>query len=263
MLEAVVLGIVQGITEWLPVSSEGVLVLVKLHVFQNGLELADLVRYAVFLHMGTFFAALVYLRKEVVSIFSTLASYQKASVQEKNLLWFLVVSSLVSGIIGVFLFFALEQLQEQIIAASKEITLGIGLLLLFTAFTQFRKVQGRKKEGEVQVRTGIILGIVQGFSLLPGLSRSGLTVSALLLSGFTKEAALRLSFLMSLPAILGGNIFFAREGLSVGQGELVAVLFAFVFGLVTMKGLFLLANKVHFGWFVLVFALITVLAVFL
>jgi len=263
MIETIVLGIVQGVTEWLPVSSEGVVVLLQLHIFQDGLVFADLIRFALFLHLGTFLAALVYFWKEVKAILSAVVSYSTASQETKNLLWFLVRASAVSGVIGMFLFFALEQMQETLLNSSKGITLGIGFLLLFTAFFQFQKRAGFKTEKNLTVQNSIILGAVQGFTILPGLSRSGFTISALLLSGFKEESALRLSFLLSLPAVLGANILFGFANINFGIEMFIALLFSFLFGLATIKFLFAVAQKLRFGWFVLVFGVITILAAFL
>ena len=262
MVETIVLGIVQGVTEWLPVSSEGLVVLLKLHVFQYGLVLADLIRFALFFHLGTFLAALVYLRKEVKAILSAVVSYSTAHQETKDLLWFLVRASVVSGVIGIFLFLALTQIQETLLNSSRGITLGIGLLLLFTAFFQFQKRAGFKTEKNLTVQNSIVLGAVQGFAILPGLSRSGLTITALLLSGFKEESALRLSFLLSLPAVLGANILFGFGGINFGLEMFVALLFSFLFGLATMKFLFVVAQRLRFAWFVLVFGAVTILAAF-
>jgi len=107
---------------------------------------------------------------------------------------------------------------------------------------------------------GIILGIAQGFAALPGLSRSGLTVSALLLRKFDNALSLRLSFLMSLPIVLAGNILLNFNELTWSKGTFWSLLFSFLFGLLTIHFLLKIAKKINFGLFVLFFGILTILS---
>ncbi|MEK7510131.1 MAG: undecaprenyl-diphosphate phosphatase [Patescibacteria group bacterium] len=266
MFEGIVLGIIQGVTEWLPISSEGILVLVKTNFFSQGESARAMIEFAFFLHLGTFAAALLYLRKDVLLLAKALFAFHKANPETKKIFRFLFVSTLLTGIIG---FFVLEGFIRAVDAQSLNITeiltFGIGILLLGTAFVQIKAKKGGvkvKSAKDLNDGDGVLLGVLQGFSALPGLSRSGLTVSALLLRKFDDETALRLSFLMSLPAVLGANILFHNTALAFTPTALWGVLFSFFFGLLAIHVLLTLARKFNFGYFVLLFAFFTILSAF-
>lgn len=265
MLEAFILGSIQGITEWLPVSSEGVLVLVKSNFFPSEAGLEELIRQSFFLHLGTFFAALLYFRKEVIRIVRSLFSYKSASVEDQKLIQFLFTTTLISGLLGLVLLYFVGELDARIDMRSQLVNLFVGALLLITAFLQLRApTRGHKNMSNLTLKDGGILGITQGLSALPGFSRSGLTVSALLLRNYDKEAALRLSFLMSLPIVLGANIILnAKEMLALSASSLIGVGASFIFGIITIGLLIRLARNINFGLFVLFFGLLTILSVFL
>ncbi|MEX0933528.1 MAG: undecaprenyl-diphosphate phosphatase [Candidatus Paceibacterota bacterium] len=265
MFEAFILGSIQGITEWLPVSSEGVLVLVKSNFFSSDVGLEELIRQSFFLHLGTFFAALLYFRKEVIRIIHSLFTYQKAKVEDQKLIQFLLVSTLISGVLGMLLLHFIGEIDSHIDMRSQLINLFVGALLLITAFMQLRApARGHKNVSNLTLKDAGILGLTQGLSALPGFSRSGLTVSMLLLRNYDKEAALRLSFLMSLPVVLGANIILnAEEMLLISGSSLVGILSSFIFGIITIGLLIKLARNINFGLFVLFFGFLTILSAFL
>jgi len=109
----------------------------------------------------------------------------------------------------------------------------------------------------------LLLGFVQGIAVLPGLSRSGLTVSSLLLRNVDDKTSLRLSFLMSLPIVLAANIFLNFKDLILIKEFYIALFFSFIFGLATIHLLMKFAEKVKFGWFVVLMALMMILAGFI
>ncbi|MDP8267064.1 MAG: undecaprenyl-diphosphate phosphatase [Candidatus Aceula meridiana] len=264
MIEAVITGIIQGITEWLPVSSEGVLALVKTNFFGSE-DVSGLFRQILFLHLGTFFAALVYLRSDVKAILKTLFRYKSSSEKNQKILIFLLVSTLISGVLGIILLKFFIFTYSNMESPAEILTLLVGILLVITAFLQLRsKEKGLRDAKDLNLKDAIVLGIAQGFSALPGLSRSGLTVSFLLLKKFDKAVALRLSFLMSLPIVLAGNILLNFRNLdTLGLEDLVAFMFAFLAGILTIHGLFKLAEKINFGYFVLFFAAVVIFSRFL
>ncbi|NCD00862.1 undecaprenyl-diphosphate phosphatase [bacterium] len=264
MFESFVLGAIQGIFEWLPVSSEGFIFLVKANFFNSTETLGGLISQALFLHLGTFFAALIYFRKDVKDLIIALFNYKKADKKKKKILNFLIISSIVSGVLGIVFLRLVEEINLDISSLSKWITIIVAGLLFITAFLQIKGGKGGdKKESDIKNKNSIILGITQAFAALPGLSRSGLTVSVLLLSNFNKKTALYLSFLMSLPIVLGGNIILNTGEVVLNVNSLIGLFTSFIFGLLTIKSLLLLAKKVNFGYFVLFFAVITLLAVFI
>jgi undecaprenyl-diphosphatase len=269
-MEGLVLGLIQGITEWLPVSSEGVIFLVSLNFFQN-LTAQDAFRLALWLHLGTFFAALIYFRDTISLLFKELFNWRQATEEVKNVWIFLLLATSISGIIGVSLLKGADVLLEQLASGRKifgldfsitEIIIGaIGGLLLLTGIAQFlTKAEGRKEEGQIKISDSILLGIVQGFSVLPGLSRSGLTIAALLLRRFEKQTALQLSFLMSLPIVLGGNIIINLDKSFFTLGAILGLATSFIFGYLTIEVLMRMARKVNYGLFVIFFGAITLLS---
>ena len=255
MLEYALLGFIQGIFEWLPVSSEGIIVLLLSYLTEGSLP--DLIRFALFLHLGTFFAALIYFRREVFNLTVSLFRYDKVCIENQKTIKFLIIATLVSGVIGIFILQFIVQLIPDI--TGKYITLGIGLLLLVTGILQLKiKDTGLKKAADLTIKDGILLGIMQGLAILPGLSRSGLTISAFLLKKYDKTDSLKLSFLMSLPVVLLGNIILNYEYFFLTLENTVALLFAFIFGLLTIHYLIKLSKRINFGYFVLFFAAITI-----
>ena len=263
MFESIVLGTIQGIAEWLPVSSEGIIVLVKTNFFESK-TLIDTVEIALFLHLGTFLAALVYFRKDVWALVVSLFKYKTSLIETKAVLHFLVISTFISGIV-IFGFLKIFDSSDAIILATgKTITIIIGIMLLITGILQLRSRKfGWRSSANLNYKDSIALGIMQGLAAIPGLSRSGLTVSSLLLRNFKESEAIRLSFLMSLPVVLGGNIVLNLQGFSWSLERFVALLFAFVFGLLTIDILLRVARKIQFAWFVLGFGVLMILTVFL
>jgi len=253
MLEQIVLGTIQGIVEWLPVSSEGVLVLIRTNFFDIEQGLEKTIREVLFLHLGTFLAAFLYFRKDVFRVWGN-----------KKLFNFLLITTIITGLLGYGLLNLFVNLEEQVALSGKFITLAIGLLLLITAYLQIRaKTRGHREIRDLKTGDSLLLGLMQGLAVLPGLSRSGLTVSSLLLKKFNSRDALKLSFLMSLPVVLGGNIILNFKYFSVSPEMLLGLVFSFVFGLLTISLLLKIAKKVNFGYFVLIFAVLVVASVFI
>ena len=275
MLEQIILGIIQGITEWLPISSEGVIVLVAKNFFdEQALEI--IIKQALFLHLGTFLAALIYFRKDVWSLLSCFTglfcrcpncNVRTPSINDQEIqkiFKFLVIATLISGFFCFILFKIFSGFEEQLDLSTKAITLIIGLLLLITGGLQIKARTGQhKKASELNNKDGLLLGFMQGLSVLPGLSRSGLTISTLLLRKFDETFALKLSFLMSLPIVLGGNIILNLNCLEFSLEMLLGLIFSFVFGLITIDLLLKLAKKINFGYFILIFAALVLASVFI
>ena len=271
MLEGIVLGAIQGVTEWLPMSSEGVIILVKTYFFGGNEGLLELIGFALFLHLGTFLAAAWYLRDDVFALVKT-ALRPHRILQEgeiERMFRFLAIATLMSLLIGYpLLTWALPFAEQSIVVGTKVITAFVGVLLLGTAFAQWqakrKKESGRKQVGDLEHKDGVLLGVIQGFTVLPGFSRSGLTISALLLRGYSDSTALRTSFLMSLPAVLGGNVFFSlREGVYLSAPMVFGLFSSFLFGIFTMHILFRISHKVNFAYFVFFFGILTLASVFL
>lgn len=258
MVESIILGAVQGIFEWLPISSQGNLILLMVGFFKIGA--AEAVKYSIFLHLGTLFAVVVYFWKDIVKIIKNLKTYKPEFKEKHNgLISFLVVSTIISGIIGYPLFKVISDFSFR-----GEFFLGlIGLALIITGILQ--KVAFRKKIQEEKMLTlkdSIILGIVQGISVIPGISRSGITISFFLLKRYSGKQGLYLSFLMSIPILFAGSVFLP---LLDGLPDLPAInlisglVFSFIFGIITIKILLELAQKIRFWGFCIIIGILAFL----
>ncbi len=246
ILQQILLGAVQGITEWLPVSSSGMLVLILANFF-NITSTSELITTSLFFHLGTSLAAMVYFRKEIFRLIKTLFNYKQSNIDDKNVLKFLIIATIISGVLGIVLVMAFYYF-EYVELTGKTISFAVGILLLFTGAIQLRKkYSGLKKAKNLKTSDSIVLGLVQGIAALPGLSRSGITVSTLLLKKFDDTTALKLSFLMSIPIVLIGNIFLNLPDLQFTSTAIYGLLASFVFGLLTISGLIRLTKKINFG----------------
>ena len=246
---ALLLGILQGIVEWLPVSSEGVVA--TTYAYLEDRPLGASVGFALWLHLGTAVSATIYFRRELVAIARELLSRPR---HPSPLLRFLIVGTVVSVVIGLPLLLALDQLSERIGSAAMGV---VGVLMLVTGFLQLRRPQtGALQRDEVTAQEAIVTGAAQGLAALPGLSRSGLTVAALLALRVDRREALALSFLLSIPASLGGALFAAIDSKETFTVEGIAgAAVAAVVGLLTIRGLMAFAQRVNFGALVIVVGL--------
>ncbi|MFP4473701.1 MAG: undecaprenyl-diphosphate phosphatase [Candidatus Omnitrophota bacterium] len=266
MAENIILGIIQGIAEWLPVSSEGMIMLTRLLVFKDQSGFDILVQDILFLHLGSALAAVVYFRKEILALAATSFQYKKHPPADRKTLIFLVISTGISGLLGLGLIWAVTALSTGLFTSLyRPLLLLIGTSLLLTAWLQHRAdSHGQKLPEDLKLCDAVWLGLAQGLAVIPGLSRSGMTVSALLLRKFAGPTALRLSFLMSIPIILLGNVaLVGLAGWKVTPGSLAGLVFAFVCGLLTIHALLKLARQVNFAVFIAVMAALVILSAFL
>lgn len=258
-IQSIILGIIQGITEWLPISSSGMIALTISNLY-GITDLSFLVRYALFLHLGTFLAALIYFWKDVKKIILVAVKPRSSKLEERKIFRFLLIATIMSGIIGLIILGALSSFQGSFEATGKTISFAIGILLLVTGFLQLKtKSRGLRNSLNLKNNDGFILGIAQGLASLPGLSRSGITVSSLLLKKFNDTTALKLSFLMSLPIVLIGNIILNLNEFAISGTAIYGLIFAFLFGLITIHGLMKLSKRINFGWFVLILAILMII----
>jgi len=259
VLQYLILGIIQGITEWLPISSSGISALVMSNVY-GITDVNFILRSLLFLHLGTFFAAFVYFFYDVKSLTKSFFRYKKAKPHTKKTIWFLLISTIITGIMGYITMKFLTDINLEL--TGKTITLVISALLLITGFIQLKPSRkGFKTEKDLKKKDSFILGALQGLSVLPGISRSGITVSTFLIRKFNDTTALRLSFLMSLPVILIGNIFLNIKNFVFSTNAIIGLVAAFFLGFFTIHLLMKLSKKINFAWFVIIFAIMMVLSV--
>ena len=198
---ALLLGLLQGVAEWLPVSSEGMVAAVYSLVY--GGSLGEGVEYALWLHAGTMPAVLVVLRGDAVAVVRNVLT---APTRLSSMAAFWVWATIISGVIGLPLLLLVTGRGDNI--AGPWVMVLIGVALLVTAAAQLLRSGGGERERDSTGRVDALLaGLAQGVSVIPGFSRSGLTAAALLARGFQGRDALALSFLMSVPASLGAALY--------------------------------------------------------
>jgi undecaprenyl-diphosphatase len=210
--QAVLLGALQGLTEFLPVSSSGHLAIAQ-HFLPDFSQPGVL--FDVMLHVGTMVAVAIYFRRELAALLaSPFRSGEAARVQQKLLL-LLIVASIPTAVIGLLFKDFFEGLFENITVVS--LMLLVTGILLFVA-ERFRR--GGRKEGELTLTDALVVGTVQGCAIIPGISRSGSTIAALLLKGVDGETAARFSFLLAMPAVFGAALLSARDLGEVAAGQI-------------------------------------------
>ncbi len=202
-VEALVLGMVQGLTEFLPVSSTGHLILVPAVLGWRDPGLA----FDVWVHVGTLLAVLAYFKAEVTRLVRAfLHSLRQPTLVVRNsdarLAWLLVLATIPGAVAGVFLHKSLEGEMSDPVAVSWQLIATGALLLVGQALSSGRVTLSGMKPG-----TAIAVGIGQAAGIIPGVSRSGGTIAAALIFGVRREDAARFSFLLSIPIIAGSALF--------------------------------------------------------
>lgn len=201
--QSLFLGALQGATEFLPVSSSGHLAIAQ-H-FLPGFNQPG-VLFDVMLHVGTMIAVAIYFRRELSALLASPFGHGEDARLQQRLLLLLIVGSLPTALIGLTFKGFFEGLFENIVVVSS--MLLVTGVLLFVA-ERFRR--GSRREGELTLTDALIVGTVQGCAIIPGISRSGSTIAALLLKGVDGETAARFSFLLAIPAVLGAALLSAKD----------------------------------------------------
>ena len=246
MLTAALLGLLQGVFEWLPVSSQGAVSLAGAYLL--GRDPHEALALALWLHLGTGIAAAVAFRADVVQL---AAEALPGGAPRSQRLRFLVVATLISAAVALPLLLALGDALPDA-GGGAVASLAVGLLMMVSGTLQLRRPPGGvREEGEAGLADAVLAGLAQGAAALPGLSRSGLTVAALLTRRMERQAALRLSFLMSIPASVGAALFAGIDsGLLMSAEGAVGALTAAVVGFASIRALLAVAGRVNFGAFV-------------
>ena len=199
-LLGVLLGIVQGISEWLPISSKTQVIIVSNLLF--GLSFTQGYALGLFLEAGTFIAATYYFRKEVWKVLRALVG--RGDDEGRTLLKFLIVVTAFTAVVGVIIYKSVSESYSGPVLGIPMIALGcvlIGDAILITVARS--KYQPTKGLGDLSLKEIVAIGIVQGIAAFPGVSRSGATVSSMLLLGINPRDSFRLSFLALIPASIG------------------------------------------------------------
>jgi len=202
-MEAIVLGLVQGLTEFLPVSSSAHLRIIG-PILPSGTDPGA--AFTAITQIGTELAVLLYFRRDIARIVGqwcgSLLGKSTGSNPDARLGWMIIVGSLPIGILGLLFQSAIETyLRNLYVTASMLIAFGVLLGIAERIRVQERSI------GQMRWRDGILFGFAQAMALVPGVSRSGGTITAGLMMGYTREAAARYSFLLAVPAVMASGFF--------------------------------------------------------
>lgn len=219
--QALVMGVVQGLTEFLPVSSSGHLIVVPF-LFGWDDAFINSLAFSVMLHMGTLAALLVYFRADwlrlVPAAFAALRDRSFRGDPDRRLAWLLVASTIPAAIAGLLLEGLIETAFREIGLVAVALVVGGGILWLADR-------RGGRAKGVHDVTLPVALGIgaAQALALVPGISRSGISIAAGRFAGLDRQAAARFSFLMATPITGGAAVFEARRLLAGEAGVVVSV----------------------------------------
>lgn len=257
LLSSFLLGLIQGISEFLPISSSG-----HLSIAQNllGIQAAgeEHVFFDVLLHLGTLLAVFVAYWDDIVemiraffSIFADLRSHRRVVPTPSRRLIFLII-------VATLPLFAILPIKDAVESLYYN-TVFIGFALLVTGgllFLSDRVKRGHKTEKTATALDALLVGVGQAVATCPGISRSGMTICSGMFRGFERKFAVRFSFLMSIPAVLGANILSIADAAKSGGIDLaqlpvylVGVAAAAVSGYLCIRLLRMIADKGRFGWF--------------
>ena len=189
ILQAIILGLIQGITEWLPISSTG-----HLRVIENLLGLQLPIVFDGLLHIGTIFVTIVFFRKYIRDILSALWK-RDFKTETGKIIPLIIIGTVPTVVIGLVF-------GDMIEAAFKEL-LPIAGAFAVCGIMLYASKMGKESHSGPSVIEALLIGTAQGIAIIPGLSRSGLTISVALLFGLRREKAFSYSFVLSIPAILG------------------------------------------------------------
>lgn len=240
LIYRIIIGILQGIFERLPVSSSGMIVLVLMLL---GEDPAEALSYAFFLHIGTALAAIVYFRSEIRDLIVEL-SHGEIDEFWRLAILAVIVSAAVALIVLRFVYVGLEYGYA-----------FVGAMLIITGIALEVKKFGNRR---IYAGAAIAAGIAQGLAVAPGLSRSGLTLTALGLMGVEGKEALRFSFIISIPAVIAAGLFLGMGNVSLSIGPLLGLAFSFLFGIITIDALMRLVDKIRRGPLLILLGLLSI-----
>ena len=258
LLSSILLGLIQGLTEFLPISSSGHLAIAEHFLGQAGVP-ATPDFFDVLLHLGTLVAVFVAywkdIREMVVELIDGIRDLAHGTTPNpippaRRLILLIIVATLP--------LFAVLPVKDLVEGLSGNIYFVAGALVVtgFLLFASDRVKKGRKTEKSATLRDVFLVGVAQAIATCPGISRSGTTITAGCFVGFDRKFAVRFSFLMSIPAVLGANILTLKDAITEGgivvsdiPVYLVGVAVAAVVGYACIRLLKMIADKGKFGWF--------------
>ena len=250
IFSASILGLVQGLTEFLPVSSTGHLILAR-EFF--GISTENGLAVDAFLHLATALAVVVYFRKDLLRLFKSVLIFPRAEKKDQTLIVALIAGTIPTVILGLLLQDQIDSMfrSTQLVAYA----LIAGSVVFVAAEMLYRWYSKRMHREGINVRHGFTVGLFQALALVPGMSRSGMTISGGMLLGYTREEAARFAFLLSFPIILAGGGLKVKELVDTGAFSaevlplIVGAIVAFISALAAIHFLISFLKKNSLLWF--------------
>jgi len=270
MIEYIILAILQGLFEWLPISSSGQVMIVSINFF--GIPPEKAFSLSIWMHLGTAIAVLVKLRKDYIQIIKSVIPWKfkvdEGDIKKRNWLIYATIGTAITAI-PLYLLFKFVIIEGFDATQGDVLTLVISGLLIVTGIVllTFKGKFGKKNIKTVSdrelIKDSSISGLIQGIAILPGISRSGFTVSTILFEKYGQDQSLKLSFLMSVPVVLasiGMDIIFG-EGSVFGTIDIFTILIitavSFIVGYLSMELLLKIAQKINFSYFCILYGVIS------
>jgi len=266
MIEYIIIAILQGLFEWLPISSSGQVMMISINFF--GIPPEKAFSLSIWVHLGTAIAVLIKLRKDYIQIIKSIIprkfEVDESDIKKRNWLIYATIGTAITAI-PLYLLFKFVIIEGFTATQGDVLTLVISGLLIVTGIVllTFRRKFGKKTINTVLdrelIKDSSIAGLIQGIAILPGISRSGFTVSTILFEKYDQDQSLKLSFLMSVPVVLasiGMDIIFG-EGSVFGTIEIFTILIitavSFIVGYLSMELLLRIAQKINFSYFCILY----------
>jgi undecaprenyl-diphosphatase len=245
-IDAIILALVQGITEWLPISSSGHLALI-----QEIFTISSPRYYDILLHFATLLVILIVFRKEIFSIIKAFIQLDFKS-RFGRLGIYIILATIPIGIVGYFF-------GDYILVLFNNLKIiGLGFIVTGILLFTTKKRTGRKK---IKILDSILIGLSQCFALIPGISRSGTTISTGLLLNLNKKDVTTFSFLLAIPAILGATILEFEKTILTSE-VIVGFIVAVIIGYISLKWIINIINQekfYYFGYYCIVIGIISIL----
>ncbi len=256
IFDSILLGIVQGLTEFLPVSSSGHLEIGKAILGDKSIPEESLL-FTVVLHFATALSTIVIFRKDILDIIKGFLAFKRN--EDTKFVTKIAISMLPAAFVGLFF----EEQLEQLFGGN---ILLVGCMLLVTAILLFFADKAKNTNKNVSFKDALIIGVSQAIAMLPGISRSGATISTSVLLGNDKTKAARFSFLMVVPLIfgkiakdiLGGDLNFDSQNITALSAGFIA---AFVAGLFACTWMISLVKKSKLSYFAIYCAIVGIIAI--
>jgi len=245
--DAFILGLVQGIAEWLPVSSSGHLVILRYFFgLEGGLS------FDVFLHLSALVVIFIFFRRDIIRVGRAFFTFDRKSYEFRIALY-VIYATVITGTAGILFGNRVEGF-----ATIKVVP------FMFLITTALLFLSARKGDGEMNVKRALFIGLMQSVALLPGISRSGATISAAKIAGVRNEEAFRFSFLMAIPAIAGAVIYEMKDFKSLPASFLLTgfatSLILGLCSLYVLRRIFLSGRLYLFGFYTLALSILLLVA---